>query len=130
MGTVSLSPLSLRHMGLSIVTFEDIDSRTRVTDSAVFQTVEDRDGMLQSGRRKGQPNSGSALKISSRGLIQRPDGNPRGNPPSRTAKQNLGNPASALGLRGVAWHDAGCPGIRVGSGDGRCASSGGPLSEA
>ena len=41
------------HVGLSTVIFEEIDGRTRVVDSAVFQTVEDRDGMLQSGMEEG-----------------------------------------------------------------------------
>ncbi|HVO71804.1 MAG TPA: SRPBCC family protein [Aggregatilineaceae bacterium] len=41
------------HVGLSTVTFEEIDGRTRVTDSSVFQTIEDRDGMLQSGMEEG-----------------------------------------------------------------------------
>jgi uncharacterized protein YndB with AHSA1/START domain len=36
------------HVLLEIVTFEDVDGKTRVTDKSIFETVEDRDGMVQS----------------------------------------------------------------------------------
>lgn len=36
------------HVLLDIVTFEDVDGRTKVTDKSVFETVDDRDGMVQS----------------------------------------------------------------------------------
>ena len=36
------------HVLLDIVTFEDVDGKTRVTEKSVFETVEDRDGMVQS----------------------------------------------------------------------------------
>jgi uncharacterized protein YndB with AHSA1/START domain len=36
------------HVQLGIVTFEDVDGRTRVTDKSIFETIEDRDGMVQS----------------------------------------------------------------------------------
>lgn len=41
------------HILLETVTLEEIDGKTRVTDKSVFQTVEDRDGMLQSGMEEG-----------------------------------------------------------------------------
>lgn len=37
------------HVLLETVTLEDVNGRTKMTDRGVFQTVEDRDGMLQSG---------------------------------------------------------------------------------
>jgi uncharacterized protein YndB with AHSA1/START domain len=37
------------HVLLETVTLEDLNGRTKVTDRSVFQTVEDRDGMLASG---------------------------------------------------------------------------------
>ncbi len=36
------------HASLETVTFEDLGGKTKVTDQAVFQTVEDRDGMIES----------------------------------------------------------------------------------
>lgn len=36
------------HASLETVTFEDVGGKTKVTDQVVFQTVEDRDGMLES----------------------------------------------------------------------------------
>jgi len=41
------------HMLLETVTFEEIDGKTKVTDKSVFQTVEDRDGMLKAGMEAG-----------------------------------------------------------------------------
>lgn len=41
------------HIMLETVTFEDQDSKTLFTDRSVFQTVEDRDGMIQSGMEGG-----------------------------------------------------------------------------
>ncbi|MDD2472609.1 MULTISPECIES: SRPBCC domain-containing protein [unclassified Methanoculleus] len=37
------------HVLLETITLEDVNGRTKMTDRAVFPTVEDRDGMLQSG---------------------------------------------------------------------------------
>jgi len=37
------------HILLATVTFDEHDGKTTVTDSSVFETVEDRDGMLNSG---------------------------------------------------------------------------------
>ena len=42
------------HVSLDTATFEDLgDGRTRLRANAVFQSVEDRDGMLQSGMESG-----------------------------------------------------------------------------
>jgi uncharacterized protein YndB with AHSA1/START domain len=41
------------HIGLETVTFEDLNGRTRIIDSGIFQTVEDRDGMIASGMEGG-----------------------------------------------------------------------------
>ncbi len=41
------------HVLLETVTFEARDGRTLLTDRSVFQTVEDRDGMLASGMQEG-----------------------------------------------------------------------------
>ncbi|MGZ7133944.1 MAG: SRPBCC domain-containing protein, partial [Halobacteriota archaeon] len=41
------------HVSLETATFEEHDGKTTVTAIAVFQTVEDRDGMLQSGMEQG-----------------------------------------------------------------------------
>jgi uncharacterized protein YndB with AHSA1/START domain len=45
------------HILLETVTFEERNGKTTVTDSSVFQTVEDRDGMLQSGMEGGAEES-------------------------------------------------------------------------
>jgi uncharacterized protein YndB with AHSA1/START domain len=41
------------HVSLESATFEDHDGKTRLTIKSVFQSVEDRDGMLQSGMEGG-----------------------------------------------------------------------------
>jgi uncharacterized protein YndB with AHSA1/START domain len=41
------------HVLLETVTFQERDGRTLMTDSSVFQSVADRDGMLQSGMETG-----------------------------------------------------------------------------
>ncbi len=41
------------HVLLETVTLEDLDGKTKVTGRSVFQTVEDRDGMLESGMEGG-----------------------------------------------------------------------------
>ncbi len=45
------------HVSLETVTFEDLGGKTKVTDLVVFQTVEDRDGMVQSGMKSGTVES-------------------------------------------------------------------------
>jgi uncharacterized protein YndB with AHSA1/START domain len=39
------------------VTFEDLGCRTRVTETMLFETTEDRDGMVQSGMETGAAES-------------------------------------------------------------------------
>jgi uncharacterized protein YndB with AHSA1/START domain len=41
------------HVLLETITFEERDGRTLMTDASVFQSVADRDGMLQSGMESG-----------------------------------------------------------------------------
>ena len=41
------------HVLLETVTFEEQDGKTRMTDRSVFQSLEDRDGMLSSGMEGG-----------------------------------------------------------------------------
>jgi uncharacterized protein YndB with AHSA1/START domain len=50
------------HVSLETVTFEDLgDGRTRVVSTALFLSVEDRDGMLHSGMEQGLNQSYAAL---------------------------------------------------------------------
>ncbi len=41
------------HVLLETIIFEDVNGKTKVTDSSVFQSVEDRDGMVKSGMDEG-----------------------------------------------------------------------------
>ena len=45
------------HVLLETITFEEQDGKTHMTDSSVFQSVADRDGMLQSGMESGASES-------------------------------------------------------------------------
>jgi uncharacterized protein YndB with AHSA1/START domain len=45
------------HVILETLTFEDQDGKTKLTDQSVFQSVEDRDGMLNSGMQEGSDES-------------------------------------------------------------------------
>jgi uncharacterized protein YndB with AHSA1/START domain len=45
------------HVLLETLVFEDQDGRTQMTDTSVFQSVADRDGMLQSGMESGAAES-------------------------------------------------------------------------
>ncbi len=45
------------HVLLETVTLEEHNGKTTVTDSSIFQTVEDRDGMLQHGMEEGAVES-------------------------------------------------------------------------
>ena len=45
------------HVLLETITFEEQDGKTHMTDSSVFQSVADRDGMLQSGMETGAAES-------------------------------------------------------------------------
>jgi uncharacterized protein YndB with AHSA1/START domain len=50
------------HVLMETVTFEDHDGKTRLIDSSVFQSVADRDGMLQSGMEGGASESWDRLE--------------------------------------------------------------------
>ncbi|MDD5168670.1 MAG: SRPBCC family protein, partial [Syntrophales bacterium] len=41
------------HVILEMVTFDAVDGRTKMTDTIVFRSVEDRDGMLRAGMEEG-----------------------------------------------------------------------------
>lgn len=45
------------HVSRETVIFEELDGKTKVTDIVIFQTVEDRDGMFQSGMKEGASES-------------------------------------------------------------------------
>lgn len=50
------------HVLLETVTLAERDGKTTITDSLVFQSVEDRDGMLQSGMEQGAAESWERLE--------------------------------------------------------------------
>lgn len=50
------------HVLLATMTFEEQDGKTKLTDASVFQSVEDRDGMLQSGMEGGASESMDRLE--------------------------------------------------------------------
>lgn len=50
------------HVVMETVTFEDVNGRTKLTVRSVFQTVEDRDGMLMSGMEQGASESYDRLE--------------------------------------------------------------------
>jgi uncharacterized protein YndB with AHSA1/START domain len=50
------------HVLMETVTLEDHDGKTRVIDSSVFQSVADRDGMIQSGMEYGANESWDQLE--------------------------------------------------------------------
>ncbi|HEY6074613.1 MAG TPA: SRPBCC family protein [Anaerolineales bacterium] len=45
------------HVILETITFEDQNGKTKMTDQMVFQSLEDRDGMLQAGMEEGSTES-------------------------------------------------------------------------
>jgi uncharacterized protein YndB with AHSA1/START domain len=49
------------HVLLETITFEDQGDKTRLISQSVFQSVEDRDGMLQSGMESGAAESNDRL---------------------------------------------------------------------
>jgi uncharacterized protein YndB with AHSA1/START domain len=55
------------HVLLEIVTFEEIDGKTKLTEKSVFESVEDRDGMLKSGMEGGATESMERLA----GLVEK-----------------------------------------------------------
>jgi len=50
------------HVSVQTVTFEEQDGKTTLTATVVFDTVEDRDGMLQSGMESGAAESMDRLE--------------------------------------------------------------------
>lgn len=50
------------HVALDTLTLEEIDGRTKLTTRSVFQTIEDRDGMVQSGMEQGASESMDRLE--------------------------------------------------------------------
>jgi uncharacterized protein YndB with AHSA1/START domain len=50
------------HVSVQTVAFEEHDGKTTLTTTAVFETVEDRDGMLQSGMEGGAAESMDRLE--------------------------------------------------------------------
>ncbi|MDQ2943396.1 MAG: SRPBCC domain-containing protein, partial [Candidatus Dormibacteraeota bacterium] len=45
------------HVALDTMTLEEVDGKTRLVQQSVFQSVEDRDGMVQSGMEEGASES-------------------------------------------------------------------------
>ncbi len=45
------------HVALETATFEEFEGKTKLTQQSVFQSVADRDGMVQSGMEKGSTES-------------------------------------------------------------------------
>lgn len=59
------------HVVLESVLFEEKDGKTKVTNQMVFQSVEDRDGMLQSGMQDGESQSAERLaEILAKSLVK------------------------------------------------------------
>lgn len=50
------------HVLLETITLEERDGKTTITDLSVFQSVEDRDGMIASGMESGANDSWDALE--------------------------------------------------------------------
>jgi uncharacterized protein YndB with AHSA1/START domain len=50
------------HILLETVTLEERDSKTLITDASVFQSLEDRDGMVQSGMEEGAADTWDRLE--------------------------------------------------------------------
>ncbi|MBJ7604059.1 MAG: SRPBCC family protein [Candidatus Dormibacteraeota bacterium] len=49
------------HVLMETVTLEDIDGKTRMTTKSVYQSIEDRDGMVGAGMETGATESGDRL---------------------------------------------------------------------
>lgn len=49
------------HVSLETVTFEERDGKTKVTTKSIFQSVEDRDGAIESGMTEGVAESNERL---------------------------------------------------------------------
>lgn len=50
------------HVAMSTLTFEAVDGKTRLLESSIYQSVEDRDGMIQSGMETGAAESWDSLE--------------------------------------------------------------------
>ena len=50
------------HVLMSTTTLEENNGKTTITESSVFQSVEDRDGMIQSGMEQGAAESWDSLE--------------------------------------------------------------------
>lgn len=51
------------HVALETCTFEDLGGQTRLIDQIVFQSVDDRDGMVQTGMESGQNEAMDRLAV-------------------------------------------------------------------
>lgn len=51
-----------RHVVLETLTLDDVDGRTLMTQRSVFQSVEDRDGMVASGMQEGSSEANDRLE--------------------------------------------------------------------
>ena len=51
------------HVLLEICTFEDIDGKTKLTEKSVFESIEDRDGMLKSRMEEGAKETLDRLAV-------------------------------------------------------------------
>ena len=49
------------HVLLETAVFEEVDGKTKLTEQAVFQSVQDRDGMIQSGMESGAAEGNDRL---------------------------------------------------------------------
>jgi uncharacterized protein YndB with AHSA1/START domain len=59
------------HVALDTVTLEEVDGKTRYTTVSVFQSLADRDGMVQSGMEGGARESMDRLAEAIAGLLSR-----------------------------------------------------------
>jgi uncharacterized protein YndB with AHSA1/START domain len=60
--TFEFEGLPERHVILETMTLDDVDGRTLMTQRSVFQSVEDRDGMLASGMQDGSTEANDRLE--------------------------------------------------------------------
>ena len=60
------------HVSVETMTLDDLGGKTRMTITSVFDSVEDRDGMLQSGMEKGAGESYDRLEAYLTSLAARP----------------------------------------------------------
>jgi uncharacterized protein YndB with AHSA1/START domain len=60
------------HISVETMVLEDLGGRTRITVTSVFDSVEDRDGMLQSGMEQGAGELYDRLEAYAQSLASRP----------------------------------------------------------